>query len=76
MWRRQRLKGDNKTQQLNLGKSSQERFVFINKIEPKVKNRENHIWRRQRLKGDNKTQQLNLGKSSQERFGFMDNIKP
>jgi len=37
-----KLKGDNKTQQLNLGKSSQERFVFMDKIKPKVKTMENH----------------------------------
>jgi hypothetical protein len=31
-----KLKGDNnKTQQLNLSKSSQERFVFMEKIKPK-----------------------------------------
>jgi hypothetical protein len=32
-----KLKGDNKTQQLNLGQSSQKRFGFMDKIKPKVK---------------------------------------
>jgi hypothetical protein len=34
---------DNKTQQLNLGKSSQERFVLMDQIKPKVKDMENHL---------------------------------
>jgi len=38
-----KLKGDNKTQQFNLGKSSQERFVFMDKFKPKLKNMENHM---------------------------------
>jgi hypothetical protein len=67
-----KLKGDNQTQQLNLGQSNylKKGLGSWTKLNPRFKKNGKTTHVKTKLKGDNKTQQLNLGQSNYLKKGL------